>query len=264
MIKKIGLTILVLGLGLGFIIRPAAAKVADVAADLPEQAGVYAVSGRPDLKLFVIPHPVRGNQSGKPSPTPTPVPVLVCNLPDPGSNYESSVTGWYLPAEYNYYLNPGSVPASVGGANLATIAKNGFDQWTGAINGKVKMVYSGTTTQTRSRLDGQNIITWGRAGNGILGVTYIWAYNNGEVAETDTIMNKIYSWSWSGGSSTCAYPQSYDAQNIMTHELGHWYGVDDDYDDLRANNTMYGFGDVTETKKDTLTAGDISAVQTVY
>lgn len=266
MVKRIVLAVLVLGMGFGFLNRPVAAKIVELP-DLPEQAGVYAVPGHPELKLHVLPHPARGSRPARPTPTPTPAPTLNCGLSDPESNETSSLAGWFLPTEYKYYLNAASVPASVGGQNLGMIAENGFDQWTGAINGKIKIVYVGTTTQTRARLDGQNIITWGRAGSGILGVTYIWTYD-GQVAETDTIMNNIYRWSWADpakwGKAVCAYPQSYDAQNILTHELGHWFGVDDDYDTPRENNTMYGIGEVMETKKDTLTVGDITAVRAIY
>lgn len=242
----------------------------NLSSDLPEENGEYAVLGHPELRLRVFSHPTRDNHPGKPerpSPTPTPLPVLNCTLSDPKSDAVNGVTGWHLPSEFRYYINPESVPASVGPQNLAAIADNSINVWTSQVN--VNAIPAGTTTQTRARYDGQNIIAWGRSQSGTLGITYTWYYTStGLVAESDTIMNKLYSWTWSDPQSwdglICAYDSSYDAQNIMTHELGHWFGVDDEYGIEFENNTMYGYGDVAETKKDTLTNGDIFSVKNIY
>ncbi|MBU1132887.1 hypothetical protein KKG08_01295, partial [Patescibacteria group bacterium] len=236
--------------------------------NLPEKAGIYVVPGRPELKLRVFVHHAKGGKPGKPQPTPTPTPTTVCTLEDPQSDALSGVEYWYLPNFVNYYLNVASVPSSVGSQNLYNIASDSFREWTGAIENSVTLNMAGETPLSVARLDGHNIITWGRARSGTLGVTYIWYYSTGLVAEVDTIMNKKYPWSWSNPDTwdnlICAYPDSYDAQNILTHELGHWFGVDDDYDSYHKHNTMYGYGSVMETKKNTLTNGDISAVKSKY
>ena len=82
-------------------------------------------------------------------------------------------------------------------------------------------------------------------------------------------MNRRTSWGWSDPSDwpdgqTCALDGVYDAQNILTHELGHTMGLDDHYDAPYENNTMYGYGSRTETKKNTLTTGDITGVSKLY
>jgi len=254
MVKKIIFIALAVLVSFPLLYLPAKAKNADPPdlpdSDLPENNGVYPVPGHPELKLHVLSHPARGSRPAKPTPTPTSAPVLNCSLEDPDSSSVSGVTGWYLPPSFSYLLNSSSVPASVGAENLTWIAQNGYLQWAEALSGQVSVSFAGQTLSTRARLDGQNIITWGRAASGTLGVTYIWTYGDGEVAEADTIMNKGYAWSWSDPDtwhgSVCAYPGSYDAQNILTHELGHWFGTDDDYDQEFENNTMYGFGDVLE------------------
>ncbi|OGG16873.1 hypothetical protein A3D05_06340 [Candidatus Gottesmanbacteria bacterium RIFCSPHIGHO2_02_FULL_40_24] len=229
----------------------------------PEIDGTYDVPGRPDVKVRVFVHKARG-QGGKPVPSPTTAPVLKCDLADPDSEAEAGVTGWHLLSNWTYNLNPASVPSTVGGGKLSQIAADSFSVWTGAIGGKVNLTRGADTNAARSKLDGQNIIAWGRTSRSALGVTYIWYYTSTkEVADVDTIMNKSYPWSWSG-SSTCAYPNSYDAQNILTHELGHWMGMDDMYTDNYINNTMYGYGSVEEAKKDTLTNGDKAGVSSIY
>jgi hypothetical protein len=50
----------------------------------------------------------------------------------------------------------------------------------------------------------------------------------------------------------------------MTHELGHWFGMDDVYDAKYSANTMFGYGGKGQTFADTLTTGDIIGVQALY
>ncbi len=243
--------------------------------EIPEQEGTYDVSGHPNLKVRVFIHrPARGGRKPTPTPTPTPPPSpsTICGLSDPDSTFVVGSTGWHLASgSWIYNLNPNSVPASVGPANLTTISTAAFNRWSGAIGNKVTFVQGPNTTINRAVYDGKNIITWGRVSNSALAITYTWYYpSTGLVAEVDTIMNSPYLWSWSNPASwtdpstTCAVVDSYDAQDILTHELGHWVGLDDYYTDPYINNTMYGYGSTTETKKDTLTTGDITGAAAIY
>ena len=226
--------------------------------DIPEEDGIYDVPGHPDLKVRVFVH--------KTKPGPTPQPTLQCNLPDPASEAVVDSAGWKLPTTTNwtYNLNLSSVPSSVGQTNLLTIATNSFKVWTDAINNQVTLIRGQDTTVSQKKFDKKNIIAWGAAPSSALGVTYIWYYpSTGLVAEVDTIMNKNYFWMWSG-ISTCAYTNSYDAQSILTHELGHWFGLDDEYTSEYINNTMYGYGFKGDAKGDTLTYGDMLGVNAIY
>ncbi len=239
--------------------RVAAKETTDTA---PETEGTYEVPGKPNMKVKVFVHRPK---AAKPAPRPTPTPVIVC----PGDTQSDSVippVGWKLPSSWTYTLNTASVPASVGSANWATIAATSFSQWTGALNGKVTITpTSSPTTVNRATLDNRNILTWGRTQNGALAVTYTWYYpDTGMVAEVDTIMNQKYPWFWNSGAPICTDANSYDAQNILTHELGHWVGLDDTYTEEFTENTMYGYGAKGETKKDTLTAGDITGAVNIY
>lgn len=234
---------------------------------LPEQDGIYDVQGHPGLKLRVIVHhekPIRAESS-----------LLVCNLSDPDSSTVVTQADWKLPSgTWVYTLNTGSVPLSVGGLNLATMASDAFGRWSGATGSSNKVLFSQsplTTSVNRARMDGKNIIAWGRTQGTALAVTYTWYYpSTGLAVETDTIMNNKFSWSWSNpatwtGGTTCANSNTYDAQNILTHELGHWMGLDDMYNAATYQNaTMYGYGSKTETKKDTLSAGDVAGVIAIY
>ncbi|KKS06624.1 MAG: hypothetical protein UU61_C0036G0031 [Parcubacteria group bacterium GW2011_GWB1_41_4] len=97
-------------------------------------------------------------------------------------------------------------------------------------------------------------------------MTYIWYDNTGLAVEVDTIMNKKFSWSWTpyNISNLCSVQNTYDAQNILTHEIGHWFGLDDHYTTEYQENTMYGYGSKNEVKKDTLTIGDVLGLNLIY
>ena len=233
----------------------------DNSEDIPEKNGTYNVPGRPDLKVRVFIHNAKPAKPGKPAPQP---PVLECGLPDPDSSSTVSAAGWYLPASFTYNLNPNNVPALVGSANWQIIADNSFNVWDSEVS-QVSVTQGENTNISRKALDGKNIVAWGQASASVLGVTYIWYYSaTGEVVEVDTIMNKKFVWTWSEGVSTCAYTDSYDAQNILTHEIGHWFGLDDEYTLEYTNNTMYGYGFKKDAKGDTLTWGDTEGVQAIY
>ncbi len=252
--------ILILSLG------SVSAKNADDSQDqlLPEQEGTYNVKGRPDLKLKVFVHnPKPEKQYAKPAPAPSPV----CNLQDPDSATTIGDAGWHLPdGTWIYVLNTSSVPSTVGASNLAIMATDAFNRWSAATGNRVVFARDASnTTITRATLDTKNIITWGRTSGTALGVTYIW-YDRftSVVSEVDTIMNNKFSWSWSNPTGNCAFLNTYDAQNILTHELGHWMGMNDFYTADYQNATMYGYGAKAEIKKDTLSTGDISGIGLIY
>ncbi len=224
---------------------------------IPERNGDYPDPTHPGVRVHVFVHPER--------PTTESSPVLVCNLPDPESAAVVSATPWHLPSQWTYNLNPSSVPASVGGSNLPTIALNGFTDWRGAMGNKVTFNRGSDTTVSRQAYDGRNIVAWGRTSGSALGVTYVRYYSSsGLLVDVDTIMNKKFPWSWAN-SSTCADSVSYDAENILYHEQGHWLGLDDEYDVAQYQDaSMYGYGSKGEVKKTTLTNGDKVGAAAIY
>jgi len=228
----------------------------------PEQNGTYNVPGHPKLKVRVFVHEPK-------QPTSSPAPSLNCNWTDPDSGSVVGITGWYLPkGTWSYYLNTASVPLVIGASKLTTLTNYAFAEWTKntTVSKNITFTQAGTTTKNQKAFDGKNIIAWGKTAGTALAVTYTWYYpSNGMVAETDTIMNKKFSWTWTPyKQGVCVNAGTYDAQNILTHELGHWVGLDDEYAGIFADNTMFGYGSKGELKKDTLTWGDLTAVTSVY
>lgn len=263
--------VLSLALVIGWL-PPMVSAAPRASVDLPDQAGVYAVPGHPNLRLKVIVyHGKPESKGGKPAPS---APTELCGLTDPDSTTPTLIGDWKLMEDWNYRLNVSSRPSTISASEVSTLTANAFGAWNQASGNTRKIIPNGTTSLTKAQFDGQSIVSWGRTSGTALATTYIWYDTSTSpyaVREIDMIMNQKFSWEWSDPSkwvtpkdTTCAYQGVYDAQNIMTHEVGHWFGMDDAYDASFTNNTMYGYGSKTETKKNTLTSGDIAALDILY
>ncbi len=174
------------------------------------------------------------------------------------------LAGWRLPdAGVTWRLNLSTVPSSVG-ATAAAAINSAFATWTAA-DGKEKFFQGLNTSVTRSRLDYVNAVLWGRISAGAIAITYVRYYTaTGIVADVDTVFNSRYPWAVFPNNGECqANPDAYDVQNIAVHEFGHWVGLDDLYDVLDKDLTMYGYGAGGELKKRTLGTGDITGANAV-
>ncbi len=77
--------------------------------------------------------------------------------------------------------------------------------------------------------------------------------------DVDIVFNgDDFSWSTSGESGKM------DVQNIATHEIGHFLGLDDLYSSSDSEATMYGYAAPGETKKRTLTEDDKNGIRFLY
>lgn len=193
--------------------------------------------------------------------------LTVCNVTDRSSDNYGLISS-KLPDNVAYRVNSLSTPSSVKSV-FPTVVSNSFSTW-GTLTNGVLFTNSGATSINRARNDGQNIVAWSRLSRSTLGVTYIW-YNpdSGTVINVDTLLNSRLSWSWTNPNSVdedqfCPTTNTYDVQNILVHELGHWVGLGDLYDQADEDLTMYGYGSLRELKKDTLESGDTLGVQSIY
>jgi hypothetical protein len=75
--------------------------------------------------------------------------LVILQVRDPDSLSVVDWAGWKLPSSFTYNLNPYSVPNSVGGNNLVTIAANSFSSWNNAINNQLNIVRGSNTTISR-------------------------------------------------------------------------------------------------------------------
>jgi hypothetical protein len=125
----------------------------------------------------------------------------------------------------------------------------------------------GSTTKTAADVgirDGENTIVWSALDPGIIAVTHVWYYVGGPphrraMVEFDIIFNTYYTW---GDASSD--PNVMDFQNIATHELGHGIGMDDLYQEVAINETMYGYSSTGEAIKRDLYCGDREGATKLY
>jgi len=174
---------------------------------------------------------------------------------DSASNPHYGLLGFHWYTTANYWVNPSNkygLSASAVVTAITTSAST-WDQETGF----QVFSYRGTTSRSAGRYDGYNVVAWGPYQANVIAVTYIW-YSGDRIVETDTRMNAWFGWSLSGAAGKM------DVQDIMTHELGHWCGLADLYNDVDYWLTMYGYANYGETYKRTLGLGDINGLEAVY
>jgi len=97
----------------------------------------------------------------------------------------------------------------------------------------------------------------------------------GEITEADIIINSRHAYgilsaetpgapatSCDGSTRAQACEHRYDLQNVMTHEVGHFYGLGEDREDRSA--TMYSCTSACETHKRDLSHGDRQSIDMLY
>ena len=165
-----------------------------------------------------------------------------------------SYSGYHRSPASCYYHTNTSLPGDwVGVLQSADAA------WDGA--GSVfRFYYEGTTGSGGPTYDGINVVTRTNMGSGgiLAQNTYWYIRRTKVVVENDIVFNSYYPWSTSGS------PSAYDVQNIGTHEMGHSLVLNDLYQAAQAEQTMYGYANVGETKKQTLEQGDVDGVIRIY
>jgi len=155
----------------------------------------------------------------------------------------------------NYYINTKNTYGFSSAAVVSTITTS-VNTWDKETFYQV-FSYKGITTRAAGKRDGYNVIAWGKYSVGVIAVTMSWV-SGGQVLEVDCMMNTRFKWSLTGEAGKM------DVQNIMTHELGHFCGLKDLYNDADYWLTMYGYSDYGLTYARTLGLGDINGLQAVY
>lgn len=91
-----------------------------------------------------------------------------------------------------------------------------------------------------------------------LAITYIREWWGTRITDRDTDISSRYSWDVNGAYNT------YDIQNVMTHEFGHWIELDDLYGSADYWRTMYYASQTGETYKRSLDPDEIGAIRIIY
>ncbi|MBN1606866.1 MAG: matrixin family metalloprotease [Polyangiaceae bacterium] len=118
---------------------------------------------------------------------------------------------------------------------------------------------------------------------GALAITLVTCSDQGEIVDADIVLNGIYRFRVIDddvipAAQTGAEPDhcphlgpwsfchdgvpSWDLQSILTHELGHFLGLGEDY--VNADATMYAYSLPGDTSKRDLAPADLNALQSLY
>lgn len=108
----------------------------------------------------------------------------------------------------------------------------------------------------------QNIISWVKfIPRDYIAIAVMWYDPDTMIIwEFDIVFNTFHNW----GIDPVKKDRAFDIQNIATHEFGHPVGLDDLYDEIYSELTMYGYSSKGETKKCSLEEGDIAGAQQLY
>lgn len=173
-----------------------------------------------------------------------------------------------------WVTNPSNAAGLDGGfvfSNLASDIAKWEDATDGVLGNGIAGVILGDGALTSDTLiadtlspDGANEVYFGGiADPGVIAVTIVWGIFSGptfarELVEWDQVYDDAdYAWSATGAAGAM------DFENIATHELGHTIGLGHPSDSC-ADETMYRFASLGETKKRTLNTGDVAGANQLY
>lgn len=130
---------------------------------------------------------------------------------------------------------------------------------------KVTLRHAESTTPTQSLEEnlGDHRIVYAPRGDarakGALAVTLVTADEGANaIVDADILVNGAHRFTDVSVVRATASDQLYDLQNVLTHEFGHWFGLDEEYENTES--TMYAFVYPGESKKRDLTDEDVNAI----
>ena len=214
--------------------------------------------GPPDIRQRIFIHYARGRQPKPPS--------------EGGRGYYKLIGAKWLSLPVPLEVNPtgcGTDERFVLAA-IATAAEEwddgAYSAWGGVppnlFAGGIMIVNKGYNdlAWTADKRDGCNTIIWGNyPTSGVIAVTIIWYIPNIAILEFDAVFDTDYAW---GDAKTT--PNVMDVENIATHELGHGAGLDDLYEAVAYQETMYGYSALEEIIKRDLYKGDKQGITKLY
>jgi len=193
-------------------------------------------------------------------------PLGACTAPsDSDSASAFDLAPWDISSTLNVTLSTLNVPSSVGTGGFGSALSGAISAWEAT---DLPSSAFGSVTQSsvrpRQRLDGQNIVGFGRIGSAVGLTRFFVDTSDNSVIEFDTLLNSKYPWSTAGATSETGCtgtPGAFDVRSVLTHELGHPVGLEHFDNDVQ---TMYPFVATGETRKRTLALGDTAGANSKY
>ena len=227
----------------------------------------------PDLEQVIYVHygKDKPGKPDKPPGKPEPEP----EEPSEPVNDYYELTGYFLVGTAKYYVNPNAVAPGGNGIEIpgaVAAVSSSFETWDEVTGAELFDDAVGTTAKYGIEQDWQNTVSWQTiVPPKIIAICAWWAYTGvdpntlemeqaGQIAEFDIVLNAKHDWVTMAGYVADAFI----IENITTHEAGHVVGLDDLYDDIYCELTMYGYSEEGETIKIDLEVGDIAGAQELY
>jgi hypothetical protein len=180
-----------------------------------------------------------------PPPAPSPVPGDVCSGASP-----YTLAGYHWSAAAATYAYGSSLPGGWRASVDAAVAT-----WNAA-GSRLRIARDPVNGGATSARDGKSVVCVDALPSGVLGTTYTWYDTRTHtVTEADVVLTNAFPMTV-GGSAT-----SVDVQSVLTHEFGHFAGLDHVND---VTHTMYPSIPNGSQIYRTLCDGDLLGVRTLY
>jgi hypothetical protein len=199
--------------------------------------------------------------------------------PECSDSYEPAAEGWRYAANFplSYYVHESTIPSGMTKANLYTDLQTAGNNWLIEHNscGRPTAQYTTGTAYAGNQERNNNMDSSGNCtapdgvsmvgfGTGLpagaIAATCTWS-SNGEATESDLRLNSSLNWITDEGSGC---KTAYNIDNIVTHERGHSFGLDDVYTSGHNQLTMWGYASPCAKNKETLALGDMLRFEDLY
>jgi hypothetical protein len=161
-----------------------------------------------------------------------------------------------------FWINENGYPPITNGSDFEAVLAS-FRTWQAVASANVQVDYRGTTSAHNAAYDGINMISFTDTstplGSSVIAMTlsYFKTQPNGQVSfdESDIIFSPAFSFSTSGDAD------KFDIQSVLTHEIGHFLGLDHA---AMVSSVMVPYGRPGQFDQRTLQYDDIAAISEVY
>jgi len=195
-----------------------------------------------------------------------------CN--DSAYNFLAAGASWNQTLDWRFRMS--SVPSNLDGADVLAVIRKAFRNIVNSTNtcGLADQVsathdYLGTTTRrpavnsdgTCGASDGRNVVGFGNLDSYWAGVTCIWWDGSGHIYEMDMRLDPQQAWALDFQS--CSNELMMEA--LVTHEVGHAYGLDHVSENQHGRLTMSRYIDGNcENQESKLGRGDVLGLRDLY
>jgi Matrixin len=208
----------------------------------------------------------RPSATAPPTELPTANPPLADTPECRDDAYVLTGNHWSTPLEW--YFDEGSTPPGYDPAEVLAVIQTGFANVTEARNDcglpdevNAQATYMGTTDQSSctNESDGENVVGFDSLHGDLLALTCPWSYSDGEFAEVDIVLDNSTDWAL---SKDCSF--QYYLEAVVTHEVGHAFGLDHVGQREHSALTMSPRGGMCDASDETLGLGDVLGLEQLY